>query len=229
MDPQIPTSFIPKRPVLADSSSASPTTRSRVVGLLSLITIIIVLATVISGVGVYLYEKTLVAQKQKFEVSLSEARDGIGTEFLSDMKRLNARIVGVKALLQTHIVVSPIFDALESTTLRSVQYKTFSYDFKVDPATKQQVVEVKLTGSAKTYSTIALQSDAFAQSSLIRNPIFSGLTVEDKTGNVSFDLAFDVDPKDLSYQTFMDAKLKALGQTITIPEVTSPVGGAPQQ
>lgn len=223
MDPQIPTSFIPKRPVISGAPSAAP--RSHVVGLLTLLTVIIVLATIVSGVGVYLYQKALTAQKQKFEVSLADARNGIGSEFLTDMKRLNARIVGVKALLESHVVVTPLFAALESTTLRSVQYKTFSYDFRTDPATKQQVVEVKLTGTAKSYSAIALQSDAFAQSSLIKNPVFSGLTVEDKTGYVSFQLTFDVAPADLSFQSFIDAKMKASEQqSIVVPtEEVAPV------
>ena len=76
MDPQIPTSFIPKRPVLADASVSTP--RNRVVGLLTLLTVVVVLATIVSAAGVYLYQKSLVAQKQKFETSLTEARNGIG-------------------------------------------------------------------------------------------------------------------------------------------------------
>lgn len=215
MDPQIPTSFIPKRPVLSDAPVSQP--RNHVVGLLTVVTMIIALATIISGAGVYLYQKSLLAQKQDLEIKLNEARNGIGTDFLSDMKRLNARILGVQSLLKDHIVVSPIFEALEATTLRSIQYKTFSYTMKNDQVTKQQMVEVKVTGTARNYSTIALQSDAFAQSTLIKNPVFSGLTVEDKTGNVSFQLTFDVAPRDLSFETFIGDRMK------TIPEQTVPI------
>ncbi len=219
MDPQIPTSFIPKRPITSDA--ALPEHRSRAVGLLSLITVIIVVATVVSFAGVYLYEKTLSTQKTKLEQSINDARNGIGTEFLTDMKRLNARITGVKALLQSHVVVSPIFAALEETTLRSIQYKKFSYEFRTDPGTKSQVVRVSLDGTGKNYSTIALQSDAFAQSTVIRNPVFSNLTVDDKNGTVGFQLAFDVDPADLSFQKFIDAKLKE-GTQLELPSETTP-------
>jgi hypothetical protein len=229
MDPQIPTSFIPKRPVLSDAPVSQP--RNHVVGLLTVVTVIVALATIISGAGVYLFQKSLASQKQDLELKLNEARNGIGTDFLSDMKRLNARILGVQSLLKEHIVVSPIFAALEETTLRSIQYKTFSYAMKTDQVTKQQVVEVKLTGTARNYSTIALQSDAFAQSSLIKNPVFSGLTVEDKTGNVSFQLTFDVAPRDLSFETFISDRMKTVpGQSAPVvenpasllPEVTTP-------
>lgn len=222
MNPEIPTSFIPKRPVTSEISSQKP--RNHTIGLLSLLTIIIVVSTGVSFVGVYLYEKSLASQKAKLELSINSAKDGIGSEFVSDMKRLTARIGGVKTLLQNHIVVSPIFSALEATTLRSIQYKTFTYEFKLDPSNnKGQVVAVSIDGVAKSYSTIALQSDAFAQSSLIKNPVFSNLTVDDKNSTVGFRLAFDVDPADLSFQTFIDAKLSAAGRNpVVLPSSVTP-------
>lgn len=212
MEP-IPTSFIPKRPVTSELLQEHPS--GRAVGLLSLLTVVVVVATIISFIGVYLYEQSLAGQKAKLEQSINDARNGIGTDFLADMKRLNSRISGVKTLLAGHIVVSPIFAALESTTLRSVQYRSFTYEFRTDSTSKAQVVQVSLSGVAKNYSTIALQSDAFTQSSLIKNPVFSGLTVDDKTSNVAFKLTFDVSPSDLSFQSFIDAK-KGTGQ-VTLP------------
>ena len=203
MDPSIPTSFIPKRPVATEATVH--VVHSRTVGLLSLLTVVVVVATIVSFVGVYLYELRLEGQKATLEQSITTARDGLGTEFVSDMKRLSARIEGVKALIKSHVVFSPIFVALEETTLHSVQYKDFKYDIKTDSATKKDVVEVSLTGSAKSYSTIALQSDAFAQNDLIKNPVFSGLTVDDKTARVGFKLVFTVALEDLSYQTFIDS------------------------
>lgn len=201
MDPQIPTSFIPKRPVV--SGVVAEPQSSRAVGLLSLITAIVAIATVVSFAFVFLYQRTLTSQKTKLEQSINDARNGVGTDFLADMQRLNARIMGVNVLLKRHIVVSPIFDALQATTLRSVQYKTFTYQFTTDPATKTQLVQVQLTGTARNYGTIALQSDAFAQNSLIRNPVFSDLTVDDKTSAIGFKLMFDVAPEDLSFETFI--------------------------
>jgi hypothetical protein len=209
MDPQIPTSFIPKRPVVAGVQPERSKTHA--VGLLSLVTGIVVAATVLSFVFVYFYENSLTAQRAKLEESINEARNGVGTDFLADMKRLNARIAGVNTLLTRHIVVTPIFEALQATTLRSVQYKTFTYQFLNDPVNKTQIVQVMLTGTAKNYTTIALQSDAFAQNPIIRNPVFSGLTVDDKASGVTFNLTFDVSPSDLSFESFIN---KAAPQTL---------------
>lgn len=217
MDPVMPTSFIPKRPV---SSEPVPEHRpNRALGILSLLAVVIVLATIASYAGVYVYEKQLVAQKAKTDQLINEARKGIGTEFLSDMKTLSNRIQGVKAVIAKHIVVTPIFAALEQTTLRSIQYKSFGYEFIADPATGQQAVKVTLTGVAKSYATIALQSDSFTQNTLIKNPVFSNLTIDEKTSAVNFKLAFTVNPAALSYQSF----IAALGRGSAVDQSTTPI------
>lgn len=201
MEPVMPTSFIPKRPVSTEPVQAPRPNRA--VGVLSLLAVVIVLATAVSYVGVYVYEKQLLAQKEKTKKLIDEARQGIGTDFLSEMKTLSDRIEGVKAAIKRHIVVTPIFAALEQTTLRSVQYKSFAYEFTTDNVTMQPAVRVTLTGVAKSYATIALQSDSFTRNGLIKNPIFSNLTIDDKTSAVNFKLVFTVNPSALSYETFI--------------------------
>lgn len=203
MDPGTPTSFIPKRPVTSEPVSVNRSS-SRTIGLFSLVTFVVIVGTALSYGGVYLYQRQLLSQKDSLGISIEGAKDEIGTNFLSDMKRLDDRIEGVKSLISTHIVVSPIFDALQKTTLRSVQYKTFSYSIVTDSLTKNKTVSVTLTGTTKNYSIIALQSDAFAESTLIKNPVFSGLSIDDKTGNVEFKLMFDIGLSDLSFQKFVE-------------------------
>ncbi len=201
METMMPTSFIPKRPV---SSEPVPTQKhGHAVGILSLLAVVVVIATILSYGGVRLYQKQLIAQKAKTDELINEARKGIGTEFLADMKRLDARIAGVKTTVNNHIVVSPIFAALEQTTLRSIQYKSFMYEFGTDATTRATTVQVTLLGTAKSYSTIALQSDSFTQNKLIKNPVFSNLTVDDKSSLVNFKLVFTVDPSALSYEAFI--------------------------
>ena len=202
MEPIVSTSFIPKRPV--STEPVAPRQRSGAVGLLSFITFIIVLGTALAFVGVYLYGKSLDSQKAQLQSQIAQAENGLGSSFISDMQRLSQRITGVKTLISNHVVVSPIFAALQATTLQSVQYKNFTYQFVADPTTSAKMVQVTITGVAKNYATLALQSDAYAQSSIIRNPVFSDLTVEDKTQNIDFKLIFSVAASDLSYTTFIN-------------------------
>lgn len=213
MEPSIPTSFIPKRPITTEPHA--PVGGPRAVGLLTMFTVIVVLGTALSFGYVYLAERKLAGDKAKLAASIDVARNSIGTDFINDMKRLQARIEGVKALLKSHIVVSPIFDALQATTLRSVQYKSFSYAFVTDAGTKAQTVQITLVGSAKSYATIALQSDAFLGSTLIKNPVFSNLSVNDKTGAVEFRLTFSVDPAMLSYERFIASVPKSSTEQLT--------------
>lgn len=215
MEPQIPTSFIPKRPVAA-GSQPDRASNTRAVGILSLVSGIVVIATIVSFGFVFFYERTLSTQKEKLEQSINDARNGVGTDFLAEMKRLNARISGVHTLLSRHIVVTPIFTALQQSTLRSVQYRSFTYQFMNDPVSRSQVVQVMLTGTAKNYATIALQSDAFAESKLIRNPVFSGLNIDEAGKGVGFTLTFDVSPEDLSFESFITPKQPAATTTPTL-------------
>lgn len=203
MEPVISTSFIPKRPVSTEPVASSHHSSS--VGVLSFVTFIIVIGTALSFVGVYLYQQSLTAQEAKVQTSITQAQDSIGTSFVSDMQRLSNRITSVKSLIQNHVVVSPIFAALQATTLQSVQYKSFTYQFITDPATNAKMVEVDITGTAVSYATLALQSDAYAQSPIIKNPIFSQLVVDNKTQQVGFKLVFTVNPGDLSYVTFINS------------------------
>lgn len=201
MEPFAPTtSFIPKKPI--DTSDVVVTTHKSG-GLVGFLCFFMVLISVLSYGGVYVYNKTLIQQKADLDTKLAKARDSIGTDFVSDMKRLNARITGVKALLSAHVVVTPIFKALQDTTLRTVVYNNFSYELKTDDTTKKTAVTVTLTGTAKSYAAIALQSDAYTKSPIIKNPIFSDLKINTKSNTVDFKLTFTCDPNDLSYEQFL--------------------------
>lgn len=210
MEPTIPTSFIPKRPI--DQTVENNPHGGKTIGLLSFLTGIVIIGTILAFIGVYLYKQRLEMQKKDLESSIAIARDGIGTDFVADMKRLDARINGVEDLIKSHVVVTPLFKDLESHTLRSVQYKDFSYAYVLDEKTRTAQVKVDLSGVARSYAAIALQSDAFSESTLIKNPVFSNLTLEDKTKAINFKLAFTVDATALSYQTFIDSTNKQQAQ-----------------
>ncbi len=202
MEPNIPTSFIPKRPV---ENVPEARVSSHPFGLLSLLTVVIFIATALAIGGVFIYERQLAATQIQMQQKINDARQGLGLSFVSDMKELDNRITGIKDLLQNHIVVTPIFTALQASTLRSVQYKNFTYSFvSAGAISPQKMVQVQMTGTAKNYETIALQSDAFAKSNFIKDAVFSNLTVDDKKGVINFNLRFSVDASALSYQSFID-------------------------
>ncbi|HSE56659.1 MAG TPA: hypothetical protein VLB02_01065 [Candidatus Paceibacterota bacterium] len=218
MEPNIPTSFIPKRPLAEEPAhrmSQNP------LGLVSLITTVLFFATILASGGIFLYERQLMAQRAQMEVEINKAKEGLGAEFITDMKKLDNRITAIKELIQNHIVVSPIFEALQDSTLRSVQYKNFAYAFGSAAGSSQRVVSVEMNGTAKNYETIALQSEAFSKSSVIKDAVFSNLTVDEKKGVVNFSLRFSVAAADLSYQAFIDALQRPAPGALTNPNATT--------
>lgn len=220
MEPTIPTSFIPKSSM---PGSGRPqvdlpkvTLPPKTVGILTFITVIIAISAALSFVGVYLYEQRLGSQKQNLEQSITDARSDLGSDFVAEMQRFEQRISGVRQLLQSHIVVSPIFEELQTRTLRSVQFKQFKYNVGGADQGGKSTVQVTLTGVARSYSIIALQSDTLAQSTFIKNPVFSNLTLDDQTKSINFSLAFTVDTADLSYQKFIEKRNLPAQQTMPV-------------
>lgn len=219
MEPNIPTSFIPKRPLTAEQT---PRVSRNPLGLVSLVTTVLFFATILASGAIFLYERQLVAQRARMEVEISKAKEGLGAEFITDMKQLDNRITAIKELIQNHVVVTPIFKALQEATLRSVQYKNFAYSFGSGSGSNQRLVSVEMNGTAKNYETIALQSEAFSKSSVIKDAVFSNLTVDEKKGVINFSLRFSVPAADLSYQAFIDAlERPAPGASITNPNGTT--------
>lgn len=156
-------------------------TKRSPVNFLSLIIFTIFLTTLAATAGVYVYKYYLERQigilKQDFEA----AKKDFNQTFVDEASRLSQRLSASKDILKNHVSASAIFDLLQRNTLQTVAFNNFGYS-------KDDLGNVKITtsGVAKNYSSIALQSDAFVeQISCIKNPVFSGLSL-DSSGNVVF-------------------------------------------
>ena len=56
-----------------------------------------------------------------------------------------------------------------------------------------------LEGEARSYSSVALQSDIFGDNKYLKNPIFSNLGLA-KSGDVTFNLELNLDPSVMLYK-----------------------------
>lgn len=133
-------------------------------------------------------------------VSLVAARNSFEPTFIDNANALNKRIEAAKKLLNSHTVVTPIFDFLENDTLATVKFDTFSYDLR-DNGTSFLVI----SGQAKNFSSIALQSDIFGKEKFIKNPVFSDLN-PDQNGNIVFKFNSSLDPTFVSYKNSLKSK-----------------------
>jgi hypothetical protein len=191
MDPQAQTSFIPKRALAEDRAP-----RQKTVSIFSFIATILFIASIIGAGAMYFYETSLRANVAGMQETLTKAKDAFEETFLQQLQVVDRRMNAASDVLENHVVVSPIFSALQQSTLKSIQFTKFVY--AVDGSGPSASILVKMSGRAQNYNALALQSDELTKNKYIRNPIFSNLTL-DTQGNVLFDLAFSVDPKFVLY------------------------------
>lgn len=194
MEQNFQTSFIPKKPMIEERVVSSHS-----VGLFTIISIFIFFAVVISSGGLYFYKGVLEKNIIKMNSDLTLAKNRFEPAKITQLQVLDKRLSAADSILSKHIAVSPIFKALQDTTMKNVRYTKFSYEFNTD---KISNVIVKMSGQAIGYRSIALQSDIFAKNKYFIDPVFSNLSLDDK-GNVLFDLEFSVDPSFVDYKKML--------------------------
>lgn len=194
MDYSPKTSFIPKQ------GPATPQRRqNRTVNILAFFAIVVFLATLLLSVGVFFYqqysEKKLVEKKD----SLTEIKKTFKEEDIESIRRFERRISAAQELLNNHISLARLFDAVESRTQTNTQLSSFSYER--NPSGSAQVA---LSGSAETFNTIALQEREFGKEKVFEKDslIFSGIAIsesEDAVRTVSFEVSGNVATKEIAY------------------------------
>ena len=128
--------------------------------------------------------------------SLKTAQGSFEQSKISELQLLGKRLSVAGELLNSHVAVSPIFSMLNGITMHTVRFTKFGYDLGTGPKAN---VDVKMSGIAVGYRSVALQSDLLAQNKNIINPVFSNLNL-DASGNVLFDLEFSVNPDFVNYK-----------------------------
>lgn len=195
MDQKTHTSFIPKKSL----ATASQSQRTEIagakssIGIVFLITLIIFIGVLALAIGVFLYQQFLLQNIEKKSASLDRARAAFEPALIEEIGRLDIRMNSAQEILDNHKALSVFFDLLETSTLVSLQFQDLVY--KVDELGK---VNVSMSGSASSFSSVALQSDIFGENKFIQEPIFSNLNLDNK-GNVVFDFSAFIDPRLLSY------------------------------
>ncbi len=195
MEANFQTSFIPKKPIMEERTKVS-----HPLGFFTVISIFIFITMVLSLAGVYFYRQIMIGQIATMEKNLTLAKNRFEPTRITELQVLDKRLRASTEILSKHIAVTPIFEALQSITMKSIRYTTFSYEFV--GGSKDSKVAVKLGGMATGYRAIALQSDLYASNKNIIDPVFSNLSLDEK-GNVLFALDFYVDPSFVGYKEML--------------------------
>ncbi|MBU6390192.1 hypothetical protein KGQ31_01440 [Patescibacteria group bacterium] len=213
MDTKFQTSFIPRKTVTKTANF-----RAEPVSLFLLISIIIFILTLASAGAVFVYKRMLIGSIADMDARLSQAKNSFEPSFISTANRLNQRIEAAKKILLAHTVVTPVFDFLANDTLATVRFNDFSYSLD-DNGT----ATLSLSGEAKSFDSVALQSDVFGGEKFILSPVFSDLNPS-QNGNIVFKFVGNLDPAFISYK-----KNLQLNQSAAAPQgtATAPISNVP--
>jgi len=196
MEQDFQTSFIPKKPIVPERAVAT-----KPVGSLLVVALLILFTVLIAAGGLYFYKGLTQKKKESMEKNLLVAQARFEPARIAELQVLDKRLRAGAEILANHIAVTPIFEALQALTLKTVRFTNFSFELGED---RSIPIRVAMSGMAVGYRSIALQSDLLAKNKSFLEPIFSNLTL-DKSGNVLFDLEFSVDPSFLNYQRTLPA------------------------
>lgn len=191
MDPKFKTSFIPKQEVIATSGRGPVGYRYSVFAVIAITAFVV---SLVLAVGVFFFQKSLVKKVEEMNVKLVAYKESFEPNFIQELIDTDRRVEAAKELINKHNVISPLFTLLESKTLEGVRFT--SLDFSIEPNGQPSV---SLNGEALGFFAIALQSDEFAAEPKIKNPLFSGLDLDEK-GNAKFNFKSSLDGEAFLYK-----------------------------
>ncbi|MSR70439.1 hypothetical protein EXS62_00080 [Candidatus Kaiserbacteria bacterium] len=193
MDPTPQSSFIPKQSLAAQSRGGM------FGGLLFLLALGIFILSLAAAGGVFTYEKWLNGQLADKDASLRKDQGAFAPGTIQNYLRVDSRIVQARALLTRHVSPSVVFAFLSTIALEKVQFTSFELQLQGDGSGK-----IILGGVGDSFSTVALQSDAFGATRDLKDVVFSGVNVGEG-GKVSFSVNATVDPALILYSRSLTA------------------------
>jgi hypothetical protein len=190
MESPIRTSFIPR----VDTGVARVSPFRSILNTLTVLLFVAVLLGAAGSVGYqWLLTKTVEAKRQE----LNDTYESFQPSTIRELKRWDARLTSVGGLLDNHIAPSAVFNALERATLSSVSLEDFTYNRDGEDIT------VTFSGEARSFSSVALQSQSYAETGLFTRLIISNLGIS--RGIVSFDVEADIEKAKIAYQPLTTA------------------------
>lgn len=209
MDTKFQTSFIPKKPLVTHEKTHSGVGSSVFMTLATLIFI-----ASIAGAGfTFVWKGVLNKAQEDYKIKLDESKKRFKPSLIEDLKKINTKIDLSKGLLTNHLEVAAIFDIISKLTIQGVRFS--SYEF-LAPIKEGEGIKLTMKGKANSFSSVAYQaevfgkSDKFGSNKVLKNPVLSDLSVDDK-GSVSFVFTTIINPSDILYEKILKAQLESEG------------------
>lgn len=204
MEPNIKSSFIPRDTVTQSRGTARYGSSTGGADLLVLFAIVLLVASIALGVGVFLYVKFLDSSLASKAEQLARAQASFEPQLIQELNRLDDRMKAGEEILELHYAPSALFHILEQLTLTTVAFSSMKYE-----VVEENKIEIEMNGVARSVNSIALQADLFGKHGAIVSPIFSNINRE--RDGVKFTLAAHANPSALRYATLIRDAAAAAG------------------
>ncbi len=173
--------------------------------------------------GLFFYKSYLTKANEDKKASVETAIKNFEPELTNQLTVLKARMDAGKNLLNSHSALTLLFTLLELNTAQTVRFSQLDYQVSDD-----RKINLTLTGEARSYNAIAYQSDIFARLDHLKNPVFSGLSLNDQ-GTIGFKVTTEIDPSSLAYKKLVAGFVPPTQSTstpaVTIGSTTAPAIG----
>jgi hypothetical protein len=126
----------------------------------------------------------------------------------------DARIESAKGLLRGHLAFSQFFKILSTSTVGTVRFRDFSYQYLSDDK-----ITVTLKGEAISFSAIAYQSDFFTRQGTFREFVIGDLALQSDS-TVGFSVVGTINPKTIAYSNLISVPKPTTVSTSTSVSTT---------
>lgn len=192
MNPQ-GTSFIPKRPT--QGSVKKPGVHK--VYLLTYISFILFFGSILSAAGVVVFKTFETAKLDSQRQMLTQEREKFNQSDMESVRALHRRIQNATNLLDNHVTLLSLFEALEQSTLQSLTLDGFSYR---RPGTA--VPSVTIEGFTETFNSVMFQRTVLSANDIFADASFTEVELTSSEGDaktqgkkkITFTITADVDP-----------------------------------
>jgi len=202
METKFQTSFIPKKPILAQTSVVHSRSTISLFNMFSILIFILSLA----GAGfVVAYQNYLNKTQRQYEQTLQANENQFNPTLIATLQRASNKINTANQLLSKHLAVSQVLAIIAALTAQNITFNSFSYNA---PSAANGLATISMRGLASSFSDIAFQSDIFGSAikygtnTKVVTPVLSNLGLG-QNGGVTFTFTAGIDPSDILYSKFI--------------------------
>jgi Tfp pilus assembly protein PilN len=214
MDPKLQASFIPKRPLMEGGPMLRPSA-GKDINIFFFVSVVIFVISLLLAGGVFLLNYYENSQIDKAVQTLAEIPKKYPLQQMQDLTRLDTRIETTKAILKKHLAISGVLNLLGQVTSKNVRFTDFKYDDTAGVSNSRVAPTISLKGQAKSFNSVAFQSDLMRANTFFKNPIFSGLHADDK-GSIVFSIDGTLDPAVSLYSATLPQSTTVATTTTTL-------------